>query len=117
MERRLKDGTMPISSFKAAVKQCFKRYASGRGRANRVEYWMWWLFVLIATAFVVVGWLMLPVLIIPSFSVTARRLHDVGKSGWWMLLGIIPVANIYLVYLLARRGDKGNNRYGICQEA
>jgi hypothetical protein len=34
-----------------------------------------------------------------------------------MLLGIIPVANIYLVYLLARRGDKGNNRYGICQEA
>ena len=117
LERRLKDGTMPISSFKAAVKKCFKRYASGRGRANRVEYWMWWLFVLIATAFVVVGWLMLPVLVIPSFSVTVRRLHDVGKSGWWMLWGIIPVANLYLVYLLVRRGDKGDNRYGICQEA
>jgi uncharacterized membrane protein YhaH (DUF805 family) len=111
------DGSLPIASFSEAVKRCFKRYASWRGRANRVEFWMWWLFVLIATAFVVVGWLMIPVLIIPTISVTIRRLHDIGKSGWWILLGCIPVANIYLIYLLTQRGDKMDNRYGIAQEA
>lgn len=78
---------------------------------------MWWLFVLIATAFVVVGWLMIPVLIIPTISVTIRRLHDIGKSGWWVLLCLIPVVNIYLLYLLMRRGDKLENRYGISPEA
>ena len=109
----LKDGTLPISTFKEAVRVCFKKYASGKGRANRVEYWMWWLFVLIATAFIVVGWLMLPILIIPTISVTIRRLHDMDKSGWWILLGIIPLANFCLIYLLTRKGSKDDNRYGI----
>ena len=113
----LMDGSRPIASFSEAVKRCFKRYASWRGRANRVEFWMWWLFVLIATAFVVVGWLMIPVLIIPTISVTIRRLHDIGKSGWWILLCCIPLVNIYLIYLLAQRGDKMDNHYGIAQEA
>jgi uncharacterized membrane protein YhaH (DUF805 family) len=105
-----------VGTFKEAVKACFRKYASGRGRANRVEFWMWWLFVLIATAFVVVGWVMLPVLIIPTISVTVRRLHDVGKSGWNVILGLIPVVNFYIIYLLARRGDKGDNRYGFSAE-
>ena len=113
----LADGSRPIASFGEAVKSGFKHYASGRGRANRVEFWMWWLFVLIATAFVGIGWIMLPVLIIPTLSVTIRRLHDIGKRGWWVLLCIIPVANIYLLYLLMRRGDKLENRYGISPEA
>ena len=111
-----KDGSRPVGTFKEAVKACFKKYASGLGRANRVEFWMWLLFVLIATAFVVVGWVMLPVLIIPTISVTVRRLHDVGKSGWNVILGLIPVVNIYIIYLLARRGDKGDNRYGFSAE-
>ena len=113
----LDDGTMPISTFGEAVKSCFRKYATVRGRANRVEFWMWWLFVLIATAFVVVGWLMLPVVIIPTICVTARRLHDTGRSGWWLLLGLIPIANLYLIYLLAQRGEKGSNRYGISPSA
>ena len=112
----LKDGSRPVGTFKEAVKVGFKKYFSGRGRANRVEFWMWWLFVLIATAFVVVGWLMLPVLVIPTISVTVRRLHDVGKSGWNVLLGLIPVVNFYIIYLLARRGDKGDNHYGFSAE-
>ena len=112
----LKDGSRPVGTFKEAVKAGFKKYFSGRGRANRVEFWMWWLFVLIATAFVVVGWLMLPVIIIPTISVTVRRLHDVGKSGWNVILSLIPVVNLYIIYLLARRGDKGDNRYGFSAE-
>ena len=109
----LDDGTMPVSTFSEAVKSCFRKYATMRGRANRVEFWMWWLFVLIATAFVVVGWLMIPVVVIPTLCVTVRRLHDVGKSGWLVLLGLIPIANLYLLYLLTRRGEEGHNRYGI----
>ena len=117
LRRTLKDGSLPVASFKEAVKVCFKKYFSGRGRANRVEYWMWWLFVFIATAFIVVGWIMLPILIIPTLSATVRRLHDVDKSGWWMVLGIIPVANLYLIYTLTRKGSEGDNRYGISAEA
>ena len=117
LRRTLKDGSLPVASFKETVKVCFKKYFSGRGRANRVEYWMWWLFVLIATAFIVVGWIMLPILIIPTLSATVRRLHDVDKSGWWMVLGIIPVANLYLIYTLTRKGSEGDNRYGISAEA
>lgn len=109
----LADGSMPVSTFSEAVKSGFKKYAKIGGRANRVEYWMWWLFVLIATAFVGIGWLMLPVLIIPTLCITARRLHDVGKSGWWLLVGIIPIANLYILYLLLQRGESGDNRYGI----
>jgi uncharacterized membrane protein YhaH (DUF805 family) len=112
----LKDGSLPVASFQEAVKVCFKKYATGRGRANRTEYWMWWLFLVIITSFVV-GLLMVPFIIIPTISVTARRLHDVGKSGWWMLLGIIPIANFYLIYLLVSRGSKADNRFGIAAEA
>lgn len=111
----LEDGTRPVSTFKEAVKRCFRRYFSFNGRANRVEFWMWMLFVLIVTAFVVVGWIMLPVVIIPSFSVATRRLHDVGKSGWWVILGFIPPITFYVIYLLMRRGDSSENRYGIPQ--
>ena len=117
MRVTLKDGSLPVSTFMEAVKACFKKYAKGRGRANRVEYWMWWLFVLIATAFIVVGWLMLPVLVIPTISATVRRLHEVGKSGCLILLGIIHLANLYLIYLLLRKGDKEDNRYGIAAVA
>lgn len=111
----LKDGTRPVSTFREAVKRCFKRYFKFSGRANRVEFLMWMLFVLIATAFIFVGWLMLPVVIIPSFSVAARRLHDVGKSGWWVILGLIPPITFYVIYLLLSRGDRDDNRYGIAQ--
>lgn len=116
MRITLKDGSLPVSSFKEAVRRCFKKYASGRGRANRVEYWMWWLFVVIVTSFVVVGWIMLPILIIPTLSATVRRLHDIGKSGWWILLGFIPIADLYLIYLLACKGNKEDNRYGIAAD-
>lgn len=112
----LEDGTRPVSTFKEAVRRCFKRYFTFSGRANRVEFWMWMLFVLIATSFIVVGWIMLPVVIIPTFSVAVRRLHDVGKSGWWVILGLIPPITFYVIYLLACRGNVGDNSYGIAQE-
>lgn len=116
LEITLADGSHPVGTFGEAVKMGFKRYATFRGRANRAEYWLWILFVVIITSFVVVGWIALPVIIIPTMSITARRLHDVGKSGWLQLLFLIPVVGLYPLFLLMRSGQKGDNRFGFNPE-
>ena len=50
--------------------------------------------------------------LIPSLSVTVRRLHDVDKSGWFILLGLIPLVGFYLLYLYCQPGTAGPNRFG-----
>jgi uncharacterized membrane protein YhaH (DUF805 family) len=50
--------------------------------------------------------------IIPNLSVTVRRLHDVDKSGWFILLGLIPLVGFYLLYLYCQPGTAGPNRFG-----
>ena len=105
-------------------------YANFNGRARRKEYWMWYLFyliVLIVATFldnifgtvidgVVYGWLyVLTGLIhfIPGFAVAIRRLHDVGKSGWFLLIGFIPlIGAIWLLVLFCSEGDCTENAYG-----
>ena len=49
---------------------------------------------------------------LPALSVLVRRLHDVGKSGWWNFIGLIPIVNFWLLYLLCKDGDNGENSYG-----
>jgi len=56
-------------------------------------------------------------LLLPSLAVSARRLHDLGKTGWWMLLGIIPLANFLLIYWNCQVGTDGSNKYGPKQES
>jgi uncharacterized membrane protein YhaH (DUF805 family) len=51
-------------------------------------------------------------MLLPSISVACRRLHDIGKSGWWQLIAIIPLGIFLLVAFLCRAGQKGPNRYG-----
>ena len=50
--------------------------------------------------------------LIPNLSVTVRRLHDVDKSGWFILLGLIPLVGFYLLYLYCQPGTAGANRFG-----
>ena len=50
--------------------------------------------------------------LIPNLSVTVRRLHDVDKSGWFILLGLIPLVGFYLLYLYCQPGTPGPNRFG-----
>lgn len=50
--------------------------------------------------------------LLPSLGLTARRLHDIGKSGWLMLIGFIPLVGLYLIYLLAQDSEAGANAYG-----
>ena len=122
-------------TFSAAVKTCFGKYADFSGRARPSEYWWWALFAVIvqfipyflfvallvgnegsrSMATVVGGvWLVIWLaLIIPSLAVFLRRLHDTGRSGWFWLMGLIPlVGPIILVLFLVGAGDPGRNKYG-----
>ena len=50
--------------------------------------------------------------LLPTLAVVVRRLHDIGKSGWMILIGLIPLVGLYLIYLLAKDSDPGQNAYG-----
>ena len=101
-----------------------KNYATFAGRARRKEYWMFVLFNIIAgiilwildfiigTYFVLYGLYCLGI-IVPSLAVTVRRLHDGGKSGWWIFICLIPlIGGIWLLVLLIMDGTQGENPYG-----
>jgi len=75
--------------FMTAVKTCFSKYATFSGRAQRSEFWWWVLFGFVTNLILglipFVGLIWSLALLIPNLAVTARRLHDTDRSGWWML--------------------------------
>ena len=110
--------------------KCLKQYANFDGRARRKEYWMFFLFnfifALVAVALdnlfgtsnpevgigVIYGLYVLLVLV-PGIAVTVRRLHDIGKSGWMILVALIPLAGpIWLLVLTVTDSEQGQNQYG-----
>lgn len=107
-----------------------KQYADFEGRARRTEYWMFFLFNII---FMIVAMLLDNTLgiamgefgygpiyglytlavLIPSIAVGVRRLHDIGKSGWMLLVSFIPfIGFIWLLVLMVTDGNPGTNQYG-----
>ena len=109
--------------FTDAVKSCFHQYASFSGRARRSEYWYFTLFNIVLSYVIafIGGWMDfkgLPViaylaLFLPGLAVCIRRLHDIGKSGWWYLIGFVPVVGfILLIVWFCRDSEAGPNRYG-----
>ncbi|MFF3863130.1 DUF805 domain-containing protein [Streptomyces sp. NPDC002209] len=101
-----------------------KKYTVFSGRARRQEYWMFTLFNLIALIIVAVldnaiGTYPLLYAIyalavfLPGLAVGIRRLHDTGKSGWWMFIALVPlVGGIWLLVLMASEGQPQPNQYG-----
>lgn len=100
-----------------------KNYATFNGRARRTEYWMFALIngvislILLGIDFALgIGFLKSLyslVVLVPSIAVFVRRLHDVNKSGWWLLIGIIPIIGaIWLFVLMVTEGDRQENQYG-----
>lgn len=92
-------------------KVVFENYANFDGRARRSEYWY---FVLLNTVFVILVSLLNPVLyglyallvLLPGLAVSVRRLHDVGKSGAWLFISLVPIiGGIWLLVLMATEGD------------
>src|SRR5690348_5399961 len=107
-----------------------RRYADFRSRSNRPEYWYFALFNLLFAAIALVADNLLHItyahvqygylytayaltILVPQLSVTVRRLHDTNRSGWFLLLAIIPIVGpIWLLVLLATKGTDGENTYG-----
>ena len=105
--------------FVTSVKTCFKKYATFEGRARRSELWWFFLFnfiaglILSAVSAGVLGMAYNLAVLLPSLAVGARRLHDTGRSGWWLLIGLIPLIGlIVLIWFYATPGHKGANQYG-----
>ena len=115
--------------FKDAISSGFRNYIGFGGRAARSEYWYWVLFIVLLQ---IVAWLIdmtlfgfnttgvnpIGVLVslatlLPGIALSVRRLHDVDRLGWWVLLGLIPVIGwIVLIYWACLRGTVGANRFG-----
>jgi len=116
-----------MNDFKKAVLTCLKiKYFDFNGRASRSEYWFFILFFVIASfvlnligslislsAGSVLATLLALALLLPSLGVAVRRLHDLNKCGWWLLIGLIPIlGGLVLIFWFVQRGTVGQNLYG-----
>ncbi len=109
-------------NFIDAVKTVYSNYANFSGRARRSEYWWWLLFQVVISVVLtlaeggttgVIGMIWSLANLIPGIAVGVRRLHDLGKSGWYLLIALIPlVGAIVLIVWFCGRGTVGPNEYG-----
>lgn len=102
-----------------------ENYAVFDGRARRKEYWMFVLmnfFVCIGIGLIegllglgqILGTLYGLAIFIPTLAVSVRRLHDSGRTGWWILVGFVPLlGTLVLLLFFCFEGDSGSNEYGV----
>jgi uncharacterized membrane protein YhaH (DUF805 family) len=114
-------------NFVQAIKSGFSHYVTFSGRACRSEYWFWVLFAIIGALVA----LMLDVAIfgfhggvspfngifnlatfLPGLAVAARRLHDIDRTAWWLLILLTGIGAILLVIWYCFKGTPGPNRFG-----
>lgn len=118
-----------MEKIKTAVSIVLSKYATVSGRASRSEFWWWVLAVFLANLAASaldtlvfgagpdnsqpIGALLNLALFVPNIAVAARRLHDIGKSGWWLLLAFIPVLGLLvLIYFFIQPTQPEPNEYG-----
>ncbi|EJW09686.1 Integral membrane protein [Rhodovulum sp. PH10] len=112
-------------TFGQAIASGFRNYATFTGRAPRSEYWYWALFTLVvglvASAIdtvlfgpgtAVINNLASLALFLPGLAVGARRLHDLDRTGWWLLLAVTVIGVVVLLAWFCFRGTDGPNRFG-----
>ena len=110
-------------SFTDAVRSGFENYVNFSGRSSRPAYWWWVVFAILvgivanvldlaidATIFSIFVGL---ALFLPGLAVAVRRLHDTDRSGWWILIGLIPVIGfIVLLVFFIQKSDPVDNQHG-----
>ncbi|WP_221795184.1 DUF805 domain-containing protein [Oceanobacter mangrovi] len=101
-----------------------KKYVEFSGRARRKEYWMFFLFNFIISAVLgfveglfggpgFIGILYSLVIFLPSLAVTVRRMHDIGRSGWWILILFVPLIGLLVfLYFMIQEGKDDTNAFG-----
>lgn len=113
-------------TFTDAVRRGFENYCGFTGRASRSEYWWWCLFTFVANIVLSYGlmifgakvgvyasYLFQLAILLPSLALGVRRLHDIGKSGWWFLINLIPlVGNIIFIVWACKESQPTPNEYG-----
>lgn len=111
-------------SFQESIVTVLSKYATFDGRARRSEYWWFYLATTIVDAilamlgnriglFKILDVVFALAIFIPGLAVTFRRLHDVGKSGWYIFMTLIPIAGpIIFIVKLATDSEPGSNAYG-----
>jgi uncharacterized membrane protein YhaH (DUF805 family) len=98
-------------TFQDSIRTCFSKYADFSGRASRSEYW--WFFLFLIGVYIVASlignlayWVAVAATLLPSLAAGARRLHDTGRSGWWLLLNLVPLIGFIIVVVLLAQESK-----------
>ena len=114
-------------NFAQAITAGFRNYVNFTGRASRSEFWFWVLFaILVSIAATLIDVMLFSdsemsplstlaglALLLPNLSVSVRRLHDLDRSGWWVLLGLIPIVGLIIIIIWnCSKGTPGPNRFG-----
>ncbi|HVN14070.1 MAG TPA: DUF805 domain-containing protein [Kineosporiaceae bacterium] len=116
-------------SFQDAVRVCLtQKYADFTGRARRSEYWWFVVFSIIVgiiasiidsiirtrwnNGYGLIQMLANLALIIPGLAVGARRLHDTGRTAWWLLIGLVPIVGYIVLLIFFVQDSQGENQYG-----
>jgi uncharacterized membrane protein YhaH (DUF805 family) len=102
--------------FGQAISTCLSKYASFLGRASRPEFWWFFLFQVLASlaASLIGDWLngvVVLALLLPGLAVGTRRLHDIGRTGWWQLIMLTGIGYFLLMYWWAQPTDEGAVKY------
>ena len=128
------DNTHQDSTFIWAVKTCLLKYKTFSGRARRKEFWYWGLFLFLTQAvllilcasfydygngesnayyfFILLFWAWNISMLLPSLAVTVRRLHDIGHSGWYYFVGLIPLVGAIILLVAFCTDSVDDNKYG-----
>ncbi len=113
-----------VTFVEAITMALTQNYCNFTGRASRAEYWWYCLFNVIlstilttnfgnGTVGLIVSGIVSLALFLPGLGLAVRRLHDIGKSGWWLLLGIVPLIGwIILIVWYVKPSQESTNEYG-----
>jgi uncharacterized membrane protein YhaH (DUF805 family) len=97
-------------TFQDSISTCFKKYVDFSGRATRSEFWWFVLFIFVISCILnIISYSIAAIfslaILLPYIAVGVRRLHDTNRSGWWLLIGFIPlIGAIVLIVFFAQEG-------------
>jgi uncharacterized membrane protein YhaH (DUF805 family) len=107
------------NSYQKAILNCFKKFADFKGRSARSEFWYFQLFCVLLSIFLHfisqnLASLAMLIVMLPNLAVSVRRMHDIGRSGWWVCIVAVPIVGVFLFLFWAiQDSDAETNAYGL----